>query len=326
MARIFQTGFELGYIPNWVVDGRLDSGGYISGYCIRTDLDYSPIVWFNVANPEWPNPKEAYFRCRIRGASSAAYRELRLLDQNMNTIFRIGGTSNLLRDAQSNVLATDIIWANDSWRLFECWIKMDTTSGSLVIKGDGEILFSGSGCFAYDGSSYLAGVSVSFWSMLVGYIDDVAVNDTTGSHNNTWIGNSHIYGVFPSGQGTFSDWYPVPYGPNYTTIDESGTPNTEDYIQAGSDPAYDTYTVDQQTWGLVRAVSICPYVRNSSPGMLKMKSIIFSNGSSGSSAIYDPPDASYETPMFVFDSSLSGGSWTLTEFNNTELGFVAVGV
>lgn len=136
-------------------------------------------------------------------------RTLELWDENDNTSpTQIGSDSSALN--------------TDQWYRIEVKIELD-------VSGDPDV------ATAYiDGSSFASGGSFTFVSNNPGnlrlgaatattcdlYFDDVAVNDSTGSYQNTLIGEGSIVHLYPNGDGDTQDT-----AEDYTDVDEKPTPD-----------------------------------------------------------------------------------------------------
>jgi hypothetical protein len=63
------------------------------------------------------------------------------------------------------------------------------------------------------------------------YLDDIIINDTTGTRNNSWPNGARIVLLLPTGDGSPIDWTPTPSGNHYSAVDEI-PPSGADYLQA----------------------------------------------------------------------------------------------
>lgn len=63
------------------------------------------------------------------------------------------------------------------------------------------------------------------------YIDDIIVNDTAGSRNNSWPDGGKVYYIVPTGDGATKDWTPSAGADHYALVDEV-PPSATDNLQA----------------------------------------------------------------------------------------------
>ena len=109
----------------------------------------------------------------------------------------IGGT--LTNVGQITLLASN-------WHRMEVYFKADATTGAYEVKMDGVSILSDTGL-----NTGTSGInSIKFYqedddAATVKY-DDIAINDTTGSVNNSWCGAGTIVALKPNGAGNYSQF------------------------------------------------------------------------------------------------------------------------
>jgi hypothetical protein len=74
------------------------------------------------------------------------------------------------------------------------------------------------------------------------YHDDIWLNDTTGTLNNSWPGDVRIITQFPSGAGTSTQFTPST-GSNWQCVDEAPLNGDTDYVSSSTVGHKDLYTV-----------------------------------------------------------------------------------
>jgi len=52
------------------------------------------------------------------------------------------------------------------------------------------------------------------------WIDDIAINDTSGSYNNSWIGDGHVVVIKPNAAGDITQLLSSTGNPNYQNVDD----------------------------------------------------------------------------------------------------------
>lgn len=138
-------------------------------------------------------------------------------------------SANLLATAASPA----IVVGEGNWYVIEVWAKRGAVSGRIVVKVDGVTVIdftgnTGTADFAH--FRFHGQASDSIW------IDDVAINDTTGGVDDSWPGDGRIIALRPNADSSVqwdgSDGNQVN---NYALVDD---PSTHD-----SDSTYVTTTV-----------------------------------------------------------------------------------
>lgn len=135
--------------------------------------------------------------------------KVKLMDSSGNTVMRIagavGGTLTCY-DGSGNNLGNLTGTLGAAPRLVEIHFKLDDTVGEIEVK------LNGSAAFTFSGDTNPAALSdvARIYFSNVGpstnqYIDDLAINDTSGSVNNSWIGDEVGVLLKPNGNGGASD-------------------------------------------------------------------------------------------------------------------------
>src|SRR5688572_2169742 len=80
---------------------------------------------------------------------------------------------------------------------------------------------------------------------LIYYVDDLAVNDTTGSFQNSWCGEGKVIALRPNGDGDNSQWTGSDGNStdNYLLVDET-PPDSADYVQSNTNNQIDDYNFE----------------------------------------------------------------------------------
>lgn len=174
--------------------------------------------------------------------------------------------------------------------------------------------------------------------------DEIAINNTSGSFNNSWVGNGSIAGYLPVAMGTgtnnltgtpdatdrhlnVDEVYPV--GNNdVCASEEIQTPSSADYNSTSTDGQYDLYSFDFSSVSGVRAVQI--YARVTSPGAGAQARLVYKhNGVEYRTAPYAVCNTSAGFPAneegqylwFPLDSVPgTSAAWTPTDLATLEVG------
>lgn len=111
----------------------------------------------------------------------------------------------------------------NKWHVIELWLKIADSGGEAELKINGvlEVDFNGD-----TKQTAIADMQHIKWqSGTTGsrfypcYVDDIAINDTTGAQQNSWIGRGTILGFVPDGAGNYAQFTPSA-GSNYQNVEE----------------------------------------------------------------------------------------------------------
>ena len=258
MARLLTCGFETGELKEF--NGGSNSTAIISTLYKRTGsyslrlADGSGISSTGyIAHTFGADVTELYFRFALykdSNAIQAASHALMTFYDNMNaaqlTLYYNTGTQGLdlyLGGAPDSspagtLLATGtLVLRPNIWCVVQGRVLIDDVSGAVTVT------INNTTVVAYSGDTKATGVagvrSVQFRAAvgtLTGfygytYIDDIAVNDTTGSYENTWPGLGGVYMLKPTADGATATWDTSTGTTHYTLVDDVPA-NTTDWIQA----------------------------------------------------------------------------------------------
>jgi hypothetical protein len=108
------------------------------------------------------------------------------------------------------------------------------------------------------------------------YITDVYICDTTGSVNNTFLGDARAITLFPTGNGNYSQFVGSDSNStdNYLLVDET-TPNTTDYVQSDVDKI-DSYSFENMAINpkTIFGVQLSNYATKTDVGTIKVSPLI----------------------------------------------------
>jgi len=202
----------------------------------------------------------------------------------------------------------------------------DSPSGSYELRLNGQTRLQASGIDTKN-----AGTMTTIDSLYLGsgiyngtsYMDDVYVCSGAGATNNTFLGDTAIETLLPSGNGNSSlfvgsDGNSVD---NYLLVDES-VPLTTDYVVGANVTDKDTYAFGNmvRTSGAVKGVMVTSYANKSDTNPRTIKNV----ARSGASETLGPSSALATT--WVPLSSIhetdpnGGGAWSIAAVNGAEFG------
>jgi len=323
------TGFEAGSL-----DVVLPStNAVISSETVRTGVysAYVGGVGKGVYHDIPGDPSEIFLRAGIyyTGGTGGSPRKLLLfrdsagdpqlslyIDNPTHKLRLYRGDESTLLETSSSPLPLN------AWTCLEAHIKIDDAAGVVTVKLDGVQVMDFAGDTQQTGN---ANLSVARWGSAggdewIGYLDDIAVNDTTGSKNNSWIGRGGIYGLKPNGAGAHTDFTPSA-GANYECVDEVPPNDDTDYVEDDVVGQIDTYTLEdlEPATGIVDAVQWLARVKLAAAGLGNFKRVLRYSSTDykgGNLAV----DTSYKYFTEIFDQAPDSTDWTIAKVNALEAG------
>jgi hypothetical protein len=209
----------------------------------------------------------------------------------------------------------------NTWYVIEVHIKADQNYGALACRVDGVPDCDFTGPTTPYSPGTIDQVKWSHWSML---LDDIIINDTTGSFNNTWPGCLKVVLLRPNEVGSSSQWTKSEEGLNYDLVNEVPYDSSQ-YLYTSDLDQLDLYGVQD----LPEEADTVPIVRGdawafkNSGSDANNRSLAFSV--QPSSTVYDSDDQdlnlSYQLTRGVFDYNPDTDTvWTKEEVNNIRAG------
>jgi len=252
-------------------------------------------------------------------------------DSNTTThvTFKYSGTSKnftAYRGSTGGTLlatGTSIVGLN-AWHFVEMHVKISDTVGVAELRIDGattnEITFSGDTKNAgtnisVDSVLFTAGSSLDF--------TDVYICDTTGTTNNSWLGDVTVRTITPNGNGAFSNFVGSDSDSlnNYLLVNEQPVSSTQ-FTGSATTGQHDSYTMADLPAGTttVRAVQLNSYMAKSdataasSKGMIRTASTNYYGATQTLTTTY----ATYTDPFDLNPNT--SAVWTSTDVNGLETG------
>jgi hypothetical protein len=222
----------------------------------------------------------------------------------------------------SNVASSSgIFWPSvNTWIMLELHVKIGS-SGLIHLRANGldDIIYSG--------ATNTSGLSVdnlqiagANWN---GYIDDLIINDTTGSINNSWMGGAKVVALSPVGPGSSSQWTPSA-GLNWQCVDEIPISAT-DYVTGNIAGLLDLYDLASLPAGVCSNVSMLGVkvfnsIARSGITISYIKNSLRTNSSTVSSPnVSVPADALMQGYVWELNP-VTGTTWTYTDIDALEAG------
>lgn len=215
----------------------------------------------------------------------------------------------------------------DQWYWIEFRALISDTVGQLELKVDTVQVINLTGQDTRNG----ANASVNeIWisdggTFMSSNLDDLIIVDpaTGGAPTNTFLGDSRVETLMPSGNGNSSQLVGSDGNStdNYLLVDET-TPNQDtDYVESSTVGEKDTYAYGNltPTTGTVYGVQPCLYARKTDAGVRSVASIARLSGTEVDSANHTL-GSSYQYFTDIREAKPGGGVWTITDVNNAEFG------
>lgn len=239
MARLFTDGAEAGYILGFwdEVNTMGPSSSITSLYKRSGNYSYQIEGW---ARKNFSNVTELYYRVA----------NMRTVNSGQRHAFRDGSTEvamvNVSNDDKIRIYnggtlvgtGTTTLYKN-RWYLIEVHVVVGS-SGLIEVRLDGvpEVSYSGN----VNASTVINNLYVAA-DIDRSYMDDIALNDTSGSADNTWCGDGRVIALVPDGNGDTNQWS-ASSGSNYQCVDE-GFPGNEDtdYVYTTTSEQIDLYNI-----------------------------------------------------------------------------------
>lgn len=337
MARIFMTGLEaqsLGAFDAWN-GATIDTSRKRTGSASLYIANYS-----NYAHASLQGAiAELYLRFGFypTGAFAvhAAGSFLQLLDsaaraQISLSVNKVSLAIELRRGSHDGTLldTSDLVLPVNQWACIEVYAKIANSDGQVTVKVDGTEWLSYSGDTQHTANANVAttrfGCSCTdAYSIAYAYYDDIAVNDTTGAQNNSWIGRGGIVGLFPSGAGAHTDWDPNT-GTNHEAVDEKPHDSDTTYVSTTTANEVDTYAMADLANSdyAVSAVQWLAAARLDEAGGAAIKPVL-RQGDTDYAEDSIGLDVTYALKKKIYDTAPSGDAWTYDIVNAIEAGVKA---
>lgn len=132
----------------------------------------------------------------------------------------------------------------NKWVMLELHLLIADGTGVAQLKVDGNLDIDFSGDTKPSTSTTVE--RAEFWgygASTTTYWDDIAINDTDGSADNTWPGDGRVIAIKPDAAGDNIDFTPSA-GANYQNVDDVPPDGDTTYNESGSDDDYDLLNLE----------------------------------------------------------------------------------
>lgn len=214
-----------------------------------------------------------------------------------------------------------------TWHYIEVKVKIADASGTVELRQDGVTRLSYTGDTQNGGVANVDRVAWASRTNGLGYrIDDVYILNEQGSLNNTFLGDTRCYPLYPNGNGNYSQLVGSDGNStdNYLLVDESPVPSSTDYVGSATVGQKDTYAFENMpvSVGTIRGVETRVYAAKTDTGTKQVRALIRRSATDANGADHALADNAYVTfqDMFEQDPHAGPGAWTITNVNGSEFG------
>lgn len=231
-----------------------------------------------------------------------------------------GGNLALYRsDTDAQVAITSgAVWSTGNvWRFIE--LKYVVSTGVCEVRVDGVVALSGTVPTA------ASITSIVFPNQANGTyinIDDIYVLDTTGTVNNTYLGDVRVQTLLPSADGTNLAMTPDSGTTHYNRVNEAA-PDTTSYVSTASAGAKDSYRYQQLTanTSAVYGVAVTSYASKDAPVAAGVATLVRLGSTDYVNAQVQSLSASWVAGTDLYQTRPSDSApWTPTDINSAEFG------
>lgn len=280
------------------------------------------------------NPDEIFVRVGINvtGVTGSSAPLIRTYDsagasQVTLSINAARSALSVFRGSYSGTLLATIplVTKLDKWFCIELRVVVDNAAGVVQVKRNGALLIDYTGNTQATANANIGKVEFSSSSGNVGvygYYDDIAINDTAGTVNNSWVGRGGIYKSLPDGAGDNTDLTPSA-GANWQCVDERPPNDATDYVSSAVVDDYDLYTTagtSAPAAGDVSAVVLWARARLSEAGAGNIATVIKPNAAETDSADY-ALDVSWDYVSTLYEQNPeTAAAWSVAEVDAAQIG------
>ncbi len=220
------------------------------------------------------------------------------------------------------------------WQYLELKVVINNTTGTYELRLNGVNILSGTGKNTRSTANNSANGfklgcltnGLSGCTITTGwYVDDLYVCDGSGGSNTTFLGDSRVDTLLPSGAGN-STGMTASAGSNYDCVNEALENGDTDYVQSSTATTKDTYAFSDlsHTPTSVFGVQINMWSKKDDSGSRTMCAVTRSGGSDTDGAT-QAPNTSYSDLIEMLNQDPNGpAAWTKTSVNAAEFGVKVV--
>lgn len=221
------------------------------------------------------------------------------------------------------------VWFPNSWHYIELGAKIHDSTGWVELRQDGVTIGRFDGDTRNGGTDGLIDTVVFHQRQNANEfnIDDVYILNEQGSINNSWLGDTRCYPLYPDGNGNYSQLTGSDGNStdNYLLVDEASVPDTSDYVGSITPGDKDSYTFQDLpvTLGTIRGVEVRMHAAKDDTGTKQIRAVTRRL----STDAFGPDHVLAAVPLWQthhdideLDPHAGPGAWTIANINDTEWG------
>ena len=232
----------------------------------------------------------------------------------------------IVNGSGTTIATCPFIHNDGEWHYYEIKLVINGASGSVEMRVDGgPMIGATTGNF---GSTACGGIafetSSNAYHPVYGYhFDDVYVVDTAGSApQNTFLGDIRVGTVYPTGEGSNSDFTPNSGTTHYTQVDEDasdGSTTTLYTPDVGDKDSWEHGDINVSTT-TIYAVQANLVARKDDANTRQIRSIVRQGGTDYDGATVHTLSTSYATYSTIMELDPVGAAWSVANLNADEFG------
>jgi len=213
-------------------------------------------------------------------------------------------------------------WYENEWNLIEMYAKTASApNGAYEVRINGVTVSSGTGL----NTNQTGGTTIDrvvFQNQGSGSgrkfkIKDIVINDGTGTVNNTWIGDKHVFTLFPNGDTADEDWALSAGTDSFALVNEASNDGGTSYIESST--ATEKTILDYGATGSeanIIGVSIHTVAALDAAGSETFDDIVAEGATETDSAAHTVASTSYAMFDTVYETNPDTGvAWTAAELD-----------
>lgn len=248
------------------------------------------------------------------------------------------GTYNVFVLRKVSLTAFSISWTTTGsgtltqtiapWRNFNsyCEFCVDPVASTIEVHVDGVSVFTtGTNVLIPGYIDSLVLCATSHAGPVTGaVVDDLYVNDATGSYNNTFWGDTRIISIAPNSDGDIQTMIPSRAGAHYNLVNEVPPDEDATYVAATAVGQEDTYNVPNlgttNNVGTLHALQVMAYCRTEFGGLVKIKGVVRKAGVDYLGPENSVPAVWTGLPSLFETNPATGAPWTVADIGVTQFG------
>lgn len=229
------------------------------------------------------------------------------------------GTTTLLGSSDNSLITTNTFF------YLEIKVKISNTVGTVEIRLNGSaspIVNLTSQDTMVSANAYVNTILLASRGFYQ-YIDDLVVCDISGAVNNDFLGDVAITTLYPTSDGTNTDFTCSTGTDHYALVDEAQLSADTDHNESSTVGHKDTYGMTTFSGsGTVLGVQICATVKNTDAGSMNVRTLAISGASPTETEGSDfALSATMKSAMTIHEKEpIDAVAWTAAKINAAEFG------